>query len=220
MQSDKARLSPARNLAHRARRFASQSAVFFRGFLEHPAMVASVIPSSRSTIEAMLSRIDMSACGLFVEYGPGVGTFTLPILERLPPGATLLAIDTNPRFVAYLKATIDDPRFEVVLGSAADVEAIVRSRGHGGADFVISGLPFSALPPALAEQIVAATYRVMNAGAAFMTYQFKPTARDLTRARFERVETGLALMNVPPCLLAWGWKEPEDEALAAREAAE
>jgi phospholipid N-methyltransferase len=220
MVPSKAHLSPARDLVQRAGRFASQAAVFFRGFLEHPAMVASVIPSSRSTIEAMLARIDMSGCRLFVEYGPGVGTFTLPILDRLPPGATLLAIDTNPRFVDYLRATIDDPRFEVVLGSAADVEAIVRSRGHEGADFVISGLPFSGLPPALAKEIVAATYRVMNAGAAFMTYQFKPTARQLTQARFERVETGLALMNVPPCLLTWGWKEPEDEALAAREAAE
>jgi hypothetical protein len=50
-----------------------------------------------------------------------------------------------------------------------------------------------------------------------MTYQFKPTARELTQARFERSDTGLALMNVPPCLLTWGWK---DNALAAREAAE
>lgn len=197
--------------------FARAAAIFFRGFLENPGMVASIVPSSQATIDAMLARVDWSRCGLFVEYGPGVGTFTTRILDCLPEGGKLLAIDTNPRFVAFLKKTIDDPRFEAVLGSAEDVEAIVRERGHAHADYIISGLPFSSLPTALAERIVAATYAVMNDGGAFMTYQFKPTARQLTQARFERVDTGLALLNIPPCLLTWGWKE---EPLALREAAE
>ena len=100
---------------------------------------------------------------------------------------------------------------------AARVERFVRESGHAGADYIISGLPFSSLPTAVASDIADATYRVMNQGGAFMTYQFKPTARELTQARFKRSDTGLALMNVPPCLLTWGWK---DEALAAREAAE
>lgn len=199
------------------RHFLRSSAIFFRGFLEHPGMVASVIPSSKSTIDAMLAPVDWANCRLFVEYGPGVGTFTTHILDRLPQGSTLLAIDTNSRFVGYLKETIDDPRLEVVLGSAADVERFVRESGHAGADYIISGLPFSSLPTAVANDIVGATYRVMNEGGAFMTYQFKPTARELTQSRFERIDTGLALLNVPPCLLTWGWK---DEALAAREAAE
>jgi phospholipid N-methyltransferase len=180
-------------------------------------MVASVIPSSKSTIDAMLAPVDWANCRLFVEYGPGVGTFTTHILDRLPPEGRLLAIDTNSRFVGYLKDTIDDPRFDVVLGSAADVERFVRESGHAGADYIISGLPFSSLPGAVAADIASATYRVMNAGGAFMTYQFKPTARELTQARFERIDIGLALMNIPPCLLTWGWK---DEPFAAREAAE
>ncbi|HSJ79081.1 MAG TPA: methyltransferase domain-containing protein [Erythrobacter sp.] len=207
----------ARRPSRRGRRFFEQAAIFFRGFIEHPAMVASVIPSSRSTIEAMLARLDWQGCRLFVEYGPGVGTFTTHILDRLPADGKLLAIDTNPRFVDYLRETIDDPRFEVVLGSAADVESFVRAAGHTSADFIISGLPFSSLPADVAEDIVAASYRVMRDGGAFMTYQFKPTARELTQARFERIDTGLALMNVPPCLLTWGWKH---EAQTAREAAE
>lgn len=210
--------SPAAHRPSRkGRRFLEQAAIFFRGFIEHPGMVASVIPSSRSTIDAMLARIDWQGCRLFVEYGPGVGTFTTHILDRLPADGKLLAIDTSPRFVDYLRETIDDPRLEVVLGSAADVESFVRAAGHASADFIISGLPFSSLPADVAEDIIAASYRVMGDGGAFMTYQFKPTARELTQARFERIDTGLALMNVPPCLLTWGWK---DEARTAREAAE
>lgn len=199
-------------------RFVRSAATFFRGFLENPGMVASVVPSSQATIDAMLAKVDWSRCRLFVEYGPGVGTFTTHILDCLPPDARLLAIDTNARFVDFLNETIDDPRFEVVLGSAADVESIVRASGHTHADYVISGIPFSSLPPEVAQRIVDATYAVMSDGGAFMTYQFRSTARDLTTARFDRTDTGLALLNVPPCVLAWGWKE--DEALAAREAAE
>ena len=198
-------------------RFARAAAIFFRGFVENPSMVASVVPSSQATIDAMLAKVDWNRCRLFVEYGPGVGTFTTRILECLPPDARLLAIDTNPRFVEFLKKTITDPRLEVVLGSATDVERIIAASGHSQADYVISGLPFSALPQDVAEGIVAATYAVLRDGGAFMTYQFRPTARELTEARFDRTDTGLALFNVPPCVLAWGWKHA---GAAAREAAE
>lgn len=214
------KLKPAPGRLHQSRllRFVRSAAIFFRGFVENPGMVASVVPSSQATIDAMLAKVDWDRCRLFVEYGPGVGTFTTRILDCLPPDGRLLAIDTNPRFVEFLRKTINDPRLEVVLGSASDVESIVRASGHKRADYVISGLPFSSLPDDVAKGIVAATYAVLRNGGAFMTYQFRPTARDLTAARFDRIDQGLALFNVPPCVLAWGWKHEDPHA--AREAAE
>jgi len=218
MNTTKPKPAPGRLRQSGFLRFVGSAAIFLRGFIEHPAMVASVVPSSQATIDAMLARVDWDRCRLFVEYGPGVGTFTTRILDCLPEGGRLLAIDTNPRFVEFLRKTVADPRLEVVLGSATDVESIVRASGHEHADYVISGLPFSSLPDDVAKGIVAATYAVLRNGGAFMSYQFRPTARDLTQAQFDRVDTGLALFNVPPCLLAWGWKH--EEPLAAREAAE
>lgn len=217
MNTQKPGATPHHNQHGGFLRFVRSAAIFFRGFLENPAMVASVVPSSQATIDAMLAKVDWDRCRLFVEYGPGVGTFTTRILDGLPPDGKLLAIDTNPRFVDFLRRTITDPRFAVVLGSATDVERIVRESGAPHADYIISGLPFSSLPGAVARQIIDASYAVLRDGGAFMTYQFRPTARDLTEARFDRTDRGLALFNVPPCLLAWGWKE---EAAAAREAAE
>ena len=180
--------------------------VFFQGFLEHPKMVGSIIPSSRSTIDKMLAPVKWDECKLFVEYGPGVGTFCRPVLDRLPRGGELVVIDTNPLYIDYLKKTIGDSRFHPVLGSAADVEEIVRSLGHEQADYVLSGLPFSTLPEGVGPAIVAATHRVIRPGGAFLTYQFSATARDLTARHFDRVDTGMTWLNVPPCLLAWGWK--------------
>jgi phospholipid N-methyltransferase len=169
-------------------------------------MVGSIVPSSDRTIAKMLSPVDWDECKLFVEYGPGVGTFCRPVLDRLPRGGELLVIDTNPLFIDYLKHEIRDSRFHAVLGSAEDVEAIVRSLGHDHADYVLSGLPFSTLPDGVGPEIAAATYRVVRSGGAFLTYQFSTTARDLTARHFERVDTGFTWLNIPPCLLAWGWK--------------
>jgi phospholipid N-methyltransferase len=180
--------------------------VFVQGFIEHPVMVSSVIPSSRFTIRKMLAPVDWNACALFVEYGPGVGTFCRPVLDRMRRDGTLIVIDTNKLYIDYLKRTITDSRFIAVYGSAEDVEDIIRAHGFEKADYVLSGLPFSALPEGLGERIAAATHRVIRAGGAFLTYQFSKTAHNLTAQYFDRVERGFEWLNVLPCRLAWGWK--------------
>jgi phospholipid N-methyltransferase len=181
--------------------------VFLQGFIEHPVMVGSIIPSSRFTIAKMLTPVKWDECKLFVEYGPGVGTFCRPVLDRLPRGGQLIVIDTNPLYIDYLKATISDSRFIPVLGSAADVEEIVRAHGHDNADYVLSGLPFSTLPDGVGPAIAAATHRVLRPGGAFLVYQFRPSARDYMARHFARIDAGFEWLNVLPCKLFWGWKD-------------
>jgi phospholipid N-methyltransferase len=181
--------------------------VFLEGFLEHPVMVGSIIPSSRYTIAKMLGPVKWDECKVFVEYGPGVGTFCRPVLDRLRRDGQLIVIDTNPLFIDYLKKTITDSRFSAVLGSAADVEDIVRAHGHDHADYVLSGLPFSTLPAGIGPEIAAATYRVLRPGGAFLVYQFSAKARDFMARHFTRIDQGFEFWNVLPCKLFWGWKD-------------
>jgi len=194
------------SLSRRMTRALGPAGVFFQGFLEHPRMVGSIIPSSGHTIRKMLAPVKWDECKVFVEYGPGVGTFCRPVLDRLGRDGSLVVIDTNPLYIEYLKRTIGDSRFHPVLGSAADVEEILKALGHDKADYVLSGLPFSTLPEGVGPAIAAATHRVVRQGGAFLTYQFSSVARDLTARHFSRVETGFAWWNIPPCLLAWGWQ--------------
>ncbi|SLJ96218.1 class I SAM-dependent methyltransferase [Novosphingobium mathurense] len=184
--------------------------VFIEGFLRNPVMVGSIVPSSRFTINRMLKPVDWANCKLFVEYGPGVGTFCQPVLDRLPRDGMLIVIDTNPLFIEYLRKNISDSRFKAVLGSAADVEEIVKAHGFEKADYVLSGLPFSTLPDGVGPAIAAATYRVIRKGGAFLVYQFTPRARDFMARHFKRIDNGMEAINVPPCFLYWGWKD-EDE---------
>ncbi len=180
--------------------------VFLHGAIQEPGMVGAVFPSSKATISGMMKKVDWDNCKLVVEYGPGVGTFTKPLLEQLPKDAQLLAIDTNPHFIEHLRKTISDPRFKAVMGSATEVERIVKEEGFEVADIVISGLPISTLPPGVAEEMVDATYRVLKPGGAFLTYQYRLKARRLTEQAFDRVDKKYVVMNVPPNHLTWGWK--------------
>lgn len=181
--------------------------LFFRGFLKHPAMVGSIIPSSAKLVEHMLSPVDWSKTRLFVEYGPGVGTYTQTVLDLLGPDAELIAIDTNPEFVDYLRRDIKDPRLHVVRGSAADVRRIIQDFGHEQADYILSGLPFSTLPDGVGPRIVEETQAVLRPGGAFLVYQFSGKVIDFLRPVFPRIERGIELVNIPPVRLFWAWKD-------------
>jgi phospholipid N-methyltransferase len=181
--------------------------MFLKGFFKHPVMVGSIVPSSRRLMDRMLAPVDWKRTRLFVEYGPGVGNFCRPVLDRLAPDATLLTIDTNEDFVRYLRKTIRDPRFHAVHASAADVEHIVADHGHPHADYVLSGLPFSTLPPGVGAAIGAATARVIRPGGAFLVYQFSPKVRDFLDPHFARIDHDMEWWNVPPAQLYWAWAD-------------
>nr|WP_226372778.1 methyltransferase [Sphingosinicella flava] len=170
-------------------------------------MVGSIIPSSKVLIDKMLDPVDWANCKLFVEYGPGVGTFTQHILDRLAPDATLLTIDTNADFTTYLNAKFTDGRLEAVTGSAADVGKIIAERGFAHADYILSGLPFSTLPPGIGPKIAEETAAALRPGGAFLVYQFSPKVRDFIAPHFERIDRGFEWFNVPPATLFWAWKE-------------
>jgi phospholipid N-methyltransferase len=198
--------SPRRLQRHHDRRSQSPRWQFLRGFLKNPVMVGSIIPSSQILIDKMLRPVDWDNTKLFVEYGPGVGTFTRPVLDLMGPDAKLVTIDTNPDFTHYLKASIDDPRLVAVTGSAADVEKILADRGLGSADYILSGLPFSTLPAGVGEDIAEATANALRPGGAFLVYQFSPKVREFIAPHFERIERGFEWINVPPATLFWAYK--------------
>jgi phosphatidylethanolamine/phosphatidyl-N-methylethanolamine N-methyltransferase len=208
MQSnDLAQLPTRQRIKARAERLFGAWGVFFKGFVKHPVMVGSIVPSSDRTINKMLAPVRWDGVKLFVEYGPGVGTFCRPVLDRLPRDARYIAIDTNVDFIRYLRKTIPDGRFVAVHGSATDVEAIIAEHGFDQADYVLSGLPLSTLPGNLADDIASATQRALRPGGAFLIYQFNSFAAGMLKPYFPRIDRGFEPLNVLPCRLFWGWKE-------------
>jgi phospholipid N-methyltransferase len=181
--------------------------MFLRGFIKHPVMVGSVIPSSKQLIDKMLAPVNWSECRLFVEYGPGVGTFTEHILQRMPADSTLIAIDTNPDFTDYLNRKFRDSRLIAVTGSAADTRKIMAEAGFEEADYILSGLPFSTLPSGVGPAIAAETHAALRKGGGFLVYQFSPKVRDFIAPHFKRIDKGMEWINIPPAQLFWAWKD-------------
>ncbi len=83
-----------------------QLLLFGRNFIKHPRMLGSLIPSSRFLVNHVLAEVDWARARVFLEYGPGVGTFTTEILRRMRPDAQLVAMETNTDFVRFLRRRV------------------------------------------------------------------------------------------------------------------
>jgi phospholipid N-methyltransferase len=125
----------------------------------------------------------------------------------MAPDAQLIAIDTNSDFIGYLGRRIADSRFRPVQGSAADVRQILADHGHAHADFILSGLPFSTLPPGSARGSRPRRMRRCAPGGAFLVYQFSPKVRDYLVPHFRRIDHDFEPFNVPPPQHYWAWKD-------------
>ena len=160
----------------------SDGAAFLRGFLDRPREVGSIVPSS-SFLEARIVRAaEPGRARCVVELGPGTGGSTRALLRALAPEARLLAVELNPGFCERLHARLGDPRLVVQAGSAEDLAAHLARWQLPAPEVVVSGIPFSTMPPACAERIAAAIHAVLAPGGCFVAYQFRPhVARYLQR---------------------------------------
>jgi phospholipid N-methyltransferase len=185
---------------------------FFKGFLRNPTGIGSIIPSSRWLERRVVETANVGASRLVVELGPGTGGTTRAILKALPPEATLLAIEINPEFVGYLRAC-SDPRLSVYSGSAEQLPAALASVNHGrilpGArpDAVISGIPFSTMPPDLGRRILRTIWDCMAPGGRFVAYQVMGAVAELAPHILGSPEVRVEFLNIPP-LRVFHWQKP------------
>ena len=175
--------------------------LFARNFFRHPRMLGSIIPSSRFLIRQLLQPVDWAAARVIVEYGPGVGSITAEILQRMRPDAQLIAIETNSDFVKFLRSAFPDRRLCVMEGSAESVDEILRQQGHERADYIISGIPFSTIPAHLRERILLKTFGALAPGGSFLVYQFSTRVLPDLQRIFHYVKRRFEPLNVLPAHL-------------------
>lgn len=175
--------------------------LFARNFFRHPRMLGSIVPSSRFLIKQLLQPIDWNQARVIVEYGPGVGVITAEILRRMRSDAVLIAIEMNPDFVTHLRATLPDERLKVVEGSAEAVGEILERFGHGKANYIISGIPFSTIPADIRERILRNTSEALAPGGTFLVFQFSTRVLEDLQRVFRYVRRQFAPLNVLPAHL-------------------
>jgi phospholipid N-methyltransferase len=179
----------------------AQLLLFGRNFIKHPRMLGSLIPSSRFLVNHVLAEVDWARARVFLEYGPGVGTFTTEILRRMRPDALLIAMETNSDFVRFLRRRIRDSRLHVIHGSAAEADTALRQLALSHADYVISGIPYTTMPPDLRDVILRKTHSVLDPDGAFLVYQFTRSVLPYLQQVFASVYQDFEPLNVMPARL-------------------
>ncbi|HJR17516.1 MAG TPA: hypothetical protein VJ808_11735 [Gemmatimonadales bacterium] len=178
-----------------------QILLFGRNFLKHPKMLGSLIPSSKFLVKKVLGEVDWVRARVFLEYGPGVGTFTTEILRRMRPDAVLIALETNADFVRFLRGRIHDDRLHVVHGSAAEADAALARLNLSHADYVLSGIPYTTIAPEIRGTILRKTHELLHPNGAFLVYQFTRTVLPYLREVFDQVNQDFEPLNVMPARL-------------------
>ena len=176
----------------------SSMALFARNFLKHPWMLGSVVPSSPFLVNDLMRQVEWTRARVIVEYGPGVGTITKEILKRMRPDAVLIAIELNDDFVDYLGCHVCDPRLRVVHGSATQVRSILAEHGFVAADYIISGLPYAAMPDAVRRTIVEESREALKDKGSMLLFQYTSVMLPCLESYFSSIEQDFQLLNIWP----------------------
>lgn len=190
----------------------SRSWTFFQAFLKSPRVVASLIPSSPFLERRVVENARVASARTVVELGSGTGGTTRALLAAMGPGSRLVAIERTGEFVTALEQILD-PRLEVVHGCASTICAELERLELGSADAVISGIPFSTLPPDLAHTIIDEVHRALSPDGRFVAYQFSERVADYARPVLGPPGVQHELRNVPP-LRVFTWDKSASTAAA------
>lgn len=178
-----------------------ETLLFAKNFLQHPRMLGSLIPSSRFLVDRLLSKVDWKHARTIVEYGPGVGTITGRILERMSPHTRLVAFEMNEDFVDYLKRAFPDNRLHVVHGSAEQVQKELERLKLDGADYIISGIPFTTMPVPVREKIMRESRRALKPQGSVLVYQFTRAVLPYLKSHFDHIDQDFEPRNILPARL-------------------
>ena len=185
------------------------SLAFLHGFLRNPAQVGSVIPSSRCLERRLVRSAAIAQARTVVELGPGTGGTTAAFLQAMQPGARLLAIELDAGFHQHLSQSLHDPRLLLELGSAERIEEILSARRLPAPDAIVSGIPFSTMPPEVSDRIAAAVSRVLRPGGRFVAYQVRAHVSGYATPYLGRADKHWEWINIPP-VRVFTWTKGQD----------
>jgi phospholipid N-methyltransferase len=177
-------------------------------------VTASVFPSSRYLITAMLEQVDFRKACTVVELGSGTGAITHEILRRMTPDSRLFALEINQNFIRHLQVHCQDQRLTLLEADAADLLDQLHSHKAGPVHAVISSLGLTGMSPAQRAHIIRAVETCLAPSGVMTQFQYltsQAPVPDLTKAQITRfqgrnflktyfpsVSAKRVLLNLPP----------------------
>ncbi|WP_269933229.1 phospholipid N-methyltransferase PmtA [Aminobacter sp. HY435] len=117
---------------------------FFKGWIDKPKAVGSIVPTSSITARRMAAVVDVHSGLPVLELGPGTGVITKAILGRGVKPENLYAIEYSPDFVRHLRQLYPD--VNIIQGDAFNLDDTLGALKDQKFDSVVSGVPLLNFP--------------------------------------------------------------------------
>ena len=179
---------------------------FFKGWIDKPKAVGSIVPTSSITARKMASVINPASGLPVLEVGPGTGVITRAILERGVKPENLYAVEYSHDFVLHLRRLY--PGVNVIEGDAFNLNETLGEHSGLTFDSVVTGVPLLNFPVAQRISYLESLLDRIPAGRPVVQLTYGPMSPiPPGRGTYTVEHFQFVLRNIPPTRL-WIYRRP------------
>jgi phosphatidylethanolamine/phosphatidyl-N-methylethanolamine N-methyltransferase len=179
---------------------------FFKGWIDKPKTVGSIVPTSSIAARRMASVVNADSGLPVLELGPGTGVITRAILALGVKPENLYSIEYSDDFVRHLTALF--PGVNIIKGDAFDLDATLGDRRGMIFDSVVSGVPLLNFPVAQRIRYIEDLLGRIPPGRPIMQLTYGPLSPvPAGRGNYKVEHYDFVLRNIPPTQL-WVYRRP------------
>ncbi|MBZ9677956.1 phospholipid N-methyltransferase PmtA [Mesorhizobium sp. ES1-1] len=173
---------------------------FFRGWIDKPKAVGSIVPTSSVTARKMASIINPKSGLPVLEVGPGTGVITRAILAQGVRPENLYAVEYSSDFVRHLRRQY--PGVNVIEGDAFNLDETLGDKSGMMFDSVVSGVPLLNFPVAQRVAYVESLLDRIPAGRPVVQLTYGPMSPiPAGRGNYTVKHFDFIIRNIPPTQL-------------------
>lgn len=168
---------------------------FWRALIARPKHVGAVAPSGRPLARAIAQEIDPERPGRVLELGPGTGSITSELLERVAP-ERLTLVEYDRDFARAIKERF--PGVHVIEGDAFDLSRTLGPRQNEHFAAIVSGIPLLNFPVAKRLAYLESLTRRLLPGAPLIQFSYGVNAPAPAPSGYRATCAAHIWANLPP----------------------
>jgi phosphatidylethanolamine/phosphatidyl-N-methylethanolamine N-methyltransferase len=173
---------------------------FFKGMMQGPKTVGSIVPTSSVTARKMASIVNPHSGLPVLELGPGTGAITKAILGRGIKPESLVAIEYSTDFYNHLVRRYRGVHF--INGDAFDLDRTLGVLRGQTFDSVVSGIPLLNFPMQARVDLLESLLDRLPSGRPVVQISYGPVSPIIARPeRYHIQHFDFIVRNIPPAQL-------------------
>ncbi|WP_373456309.1 phospholipid N-methyltransferase PmtA [Rhizobium sp. L1K21] len=178
---------------------------FFRGMMDGPKQVGAILPTSSVTARRMASVINPASGLPVLELGPGTGSITKAILQRIEP-KKLVSVEYSDDFYNHLTKLY--PGVNFIRGDAFQLDDILGDYASAKFDCIISAIPMLNFPVEARKDLLESLLDRVPAGNPVVQISYGPVSPIGPRpGKYIIKHLDFVMRNIPPAQL-WTYRRP------------